>query len=229
MKTIVLNNKCYLSLEDALKHKKELENISLKNTSIVIMPNIAYLSLFKDSNLEIGAQNFYSYNYGAYTGEISLESLKDLNVKYTLVGHPERLELKLDTYTEIKDKLYRSLNSGFKTILCIGKDESEKIIKKELKYYLSNIECKAIENLIIAYEPSSKQEDEEVDLIDVQIVKDLVKKYVKKHFDEEVTFIYGGSINSSNIKDVLSITDGVIIGRASANIKQLKDILKQVK
>ena len=134
MKTIILNHKSYLSYNEITKYKEKINNIQTKNINLVLMPNLAYLSLFKDSKIKIGAQNFYSYNYGSYTGEIPLEILKSLNINYTLVGHPERITLKLDTYEEIKEKLYRSLNSGFKTILCIGHDEKLSTIKKELKY-----------------------------------------------------------------------------------------------
>ena len=227
MKTIILNNKCYLSYKEMMDYKNTLESINNKDLNIVLLPNIAYLSLFKASKLNIGTQNFYSYNYGAYTGEVCLESLKDLNVTYTLVGHPERLELRLDSYTEIKDKLYRSLNSDFKTILCVGKDESEKMIKKELKYYLSNIEYKSFKNLIIAYEPYSKIEEDDVDLVDIELKKECITKYIKKHFDEQVTFIYGGAVNKDNIKDILSITDGVLIGRNSIDVKEIKDLIKE--
>lgn len=229
MKTIILNNKCYLSYKEALNYKDTLESISNKDLNLVVLPNLAYLSLFKDSKINIGVQNFYSYNYGAYTGEICLESLKDLNVKYTLVGHPERLELKLDTYTEVKDKLYRSLNSDFKTVLCVGKDENEKTIKKELKFYLSNIEYKSFKNLIIAYEPYSKIEEDDVDLVDIELKKEYITKYIKQHFDEEITFIYGGAVSKENIKDILSITDGVLIGRNSTDVRELKELFKEAK
>lgn len=228
MKTIILNNKCFLGYEESLKYNKEIENIKHNNIELVLMPSILTLSLFKDSKINIGAQNFYSYKNGSLTGEISLESLKEINVKYTLVAHPERLNLKIDSYEEAKDKLFRSLNSEFKTILCIGKDENEKMIKKELKYYLTGLEYNTFKNLIIAYEPTSKIEGEIIDINEIINVRNLVKSYINKTFEEEVTFIYGGSVNKDNIKEVLDITDGVIIGKASTNINEVKDILKQI-
>ena len=228
MKTIVLNNKCFLGYDESLKYKKEIENIKHNNIELVLMPSILTLSLFKDSKINIGTQNFYSYKNGSYTGEISLESLKEINVKYTLVAHPERLNLKIDSYEEAKDKLFKSLNSEFKTILCIGKDENEKMIKKELKYYLNGLEYNTFKNLIIAYEPASKIEGENIDIREIIKVRDLVKDYIYKTFEEKVSFIYGGSVNKDNIKEVFDITDGVIIGKASANINELKSILKQI-
>lgn len=227
MKTIILNHKSYLNYDEITKYKEELEKISLNNTNLILMPNISYLSMFKNSQIKIGAQNFYSYNFGSYTGETSLEILKSLNINYTLVGHPERITLRLDTYEQIKDKLFRSLNSGFKTILCVGHDESIKILKKELKYFFKGIDYKSFNNLIIAFEPSSKIEGGYVDLHEIEYVKRIINEYTAKHFEIEVPFLYGGSVNKDNIEEILKITDGVILGKISTNISELKGILEK--
>lgn len=227
MKTIILNHKSYLSYEEVKKYKEEIEKIKTKE-NIVLMPNIAYLSMFNNSKLNIGSQNFYSYNYGSYTGEICLESLKSMNIKYTLVGHPERLLLNLDTYIKIKDKLFRSLNMKFQTVLCIGHDENIKTIKRELKYYLRNIEYDSLKNLIIAYEPANKIEGEVVNLKNIQNTYNYIKKYINKHFEMDIPIIYGGSVNKININDILKITDGVLIGKISLDINEVKDILKNL-
>ena len=63
MKTIILNHKSYLSYNEITKYKEKINNIQTKNINLVLMPNLAYLSLFKDCKIKIGAQNFYSYNY----------------------------------------------------------------------------------------------------------------------------------------------------------------------
>lgn len=229
MKTIILNHKSYLSYEEIVKYKKNIEKINNKKINLVLMPNIAYLSLFKDTKLTLGAQNFYSYNYGSYTGEISLETLKSLNINYTLVAHPERITLKLDTYEEIKEKLYRSLNSGFKTILCIGHDEKLSTIKKELKYYIKSSDYIDITNLIIAYEPINKIENSEPNLKDIEYLNNYVKNYFMYEFDTEVKFIYGGSVNKENINEILKLTDGVIIGKNSIDINNVNEIINNIK
>ena len=224
MKLIIFNNKCYLNNDETIRIAKELEKYNKKN-EIVLLPNLIYLSELKNTKVKLGAQNFYSYNYGTYTGEVCLESLKDLNINYTLIGHPERLNLNLDSYTIARDKLFRSLNSGFKTILCIGKDNSERIIKKELKFYLSGLEYNTFKNLIIAFEPLV----DEVDLVEINYIKDKVKNYIKKTYEEDITFIYGGLVDKDNINDILDITDGVIIGKNSTSADEVISILKQVK
>lgn len=227
MKLIILNHKSYLGIKELEKYKKEIEKIKT-GTNIVLFPNILYLSIFKDSKLNIGSQNFYSYNYGSYTGEISLASLKELNITYTLIGHPERIMLHLDTYEQIKDKLYKSLNSNFKTILCIGSTNSLKMIKKELKYYLKGIEEKSLDNLILAYEPIDKIENAIVNLEEITLVINYIKSYTKKHLNKEIPVIYGGSVDKENIKEILSLTDGVLIGKISTDINITKEIIKSL-
>ena len=133
MKTIILNHKSYLTYEEIVKYKTELEELNTSNINLILMPNIAYLSLFRHTPLKIGAQDFNSYNFGSYTGETCLEILKNMDINHTLVGHPERLLLRLDSYDQIRDKLIKSINSGFKTILCVGHNENLKMLKKELK------------------------------------------------------------------------------------------------
>lgn len=229
MKTIILNHKSYLSYEEIQNYKNIIEAQNIENINLVLMPTLAYLSEFKNSKIEIGAQNFYSYNYGSYTGEISLETLKSLNINYTLVGHPERLMLKLDSYQEVKDKFFRSINLGFKTILCVGHNENEKILKKELKFFLNGIEESVLKNLIIAFEPSSKIEGEIVNLKQIQYVYNYIKEYMFKHFEITVPFIYGGSVNKNNIKEILEITDGVILGKNSTEINGVIEILNTIK
>ncbi len=228
MKTIVLNHKSYLTYEEITKYKTELEELSTSNLNLILMPNIAYLSLFRHTPLKIGTQDFYSYTFGSYTGETCLELLKNMDINYTLVGHPERLMLRLDTYDQVKDKFIKSLNSGFKTILCLGHDESLKILKKELKFFLKGIDHNDIKNLIIAYEPASKIGGNKVYLKEIEFVNNFIKKYIEQNFGEEITFIYGGSVNKDNIEEILKITDGVIIGKPSTDINEIKEIIRKI-
>lgn len=228
MKTIILNHKSYLSYEEIKNYKDEITKITNDNINLILFPNIAYLSLFKNTNLTLGSQNFFSYNFGSYTGETSLEILKSLDVTYTLVGHPERLILQIDDYNMIKDKLFKSINSGFKTILCIGHDENMKTLKKELKFFFKGLEHTVFKNLIIAFEPASKIEDGIVNLKEIEYVKNYIKAYMEKHFEIDVPFLYGGSVNKENIIEILKITDGVILGKLSTNINELKEIINLV-
>lgn len=227
MKKIIFNHKSYMSFDEVNKYIKNISSLKIKD-ELIVFPSVNYLALFKDFKYLVGAQNFYSYNYGSYTGEVCLESLSSFGVTYTMIGHPERIMLKLDSYQQIKDKLFRSLNMNFKTILCVGHDNSIKTIKKELKFYLKGIEYKSLENLLIAYEPFSRIDSGEVDLESICYVTDYIKKYMLKHYEVDIPVLYGGGITKDNISDTLKITDGVLIGRVSTNVGLVKEIVKSI-
>ena len=231
-KKIILNHKSYLNYEEILNYKEKIEKIKCKE-EIIIFPSLIYLSLFKNSKYEIGAQNFYSYNYGSYTGEINLESLKYLNIKYTLVGHSERIKFKLDDKKQIKEKLYISLNANFKTILCVG--EMNKVenafgyIKKQLNYYLKNISSSLIKNLSIAYEPSwAIGGKNSLEFKKIAAIIEKIKKYFNKKYDINIEVYYGGSVNEDSIKSIIEVSDGVLIGKISSDISKIKDIIDKI-
>ena len=231
-KKIILNHKSYLNYEEILNYKEKIEKIKCKE-EIIIFPSLIYLSLFKNSKYEIGAQNFYSYNYGSYTGEINLESLKYLNIKYTLVGHSERIKFKLYDKKQIKEKLYISLNANFKTILCVG--EMNKVenafgyIKKQLNYYLKNISSSLIKNLSIAYEPSwAIGGKNSLEFKKIAAIIEKIKKYFNKKYDINIEVYYGGSVNEDSIKSIIEVSDGVLIGKISSDISKIKDIIDKI-
>ena len=157
MKKIILNQKSYLSYDEMTNFIKQYEKLDKTKHDFILFPPVVYLSLFKDKPYKVGTQNFFSYNYGSFTGEISLEQLKSMNIKYTLVSHPERKKIIGETYEIAKEKLYKSLSSKFNTILYIGELSKMRnpisYIKKELNYYLRDIEENNIKYLSICYEP----------------------------------------------------------------------------
>ncbi len=231
-KKIILNHKSYLNYDEILNYKQKIEKIKCDH-EIIIFPSIIYISLFKDSKYEIGSQDLYSYNYGSYTGEINLESLKYLKIKYTLVGHSERIKFNLDDKKQIKEKLYISLNSNFKTILCVGEmskfDNASNYVKKQLKYYLKNVSPSLIKNLSIAYEPSwAIGGKNSLETKKIALMVEKIKKYFKKKYDYDIEVYYGGSVNEESIKDIIEVSDGVLIGKISSDILKIKDIIDKI-
>ena len=232
-KRIILNNKSYLTYDEMLNYKRELGKITIKNIDLILMPQMIYLSSFKNSKLKIGAQNFYSYNGGSYTGETNLEALKSINVNTVLLGHSERKELLNETYEMIRNKLFKSLNSKFDTILCVGelkkKDNALGYIKKELKYYMHNLEEDNIDYLTLAYEPSwAIGGFESLETEKISQVVNGIKKYMLKKYKKDIKVLYGGSVDNSNIKEILAVTDGVILGRLSTDINKVKELIKKI-
>ena len=213
---------------------KQYEKLDKTKHDFILFPPVVYLSLFKDKPYKVGTQNFFSYNYGSFTGEISLEQLKSMNIKYTLVSHPERKKIIGETYEIAKEKLYKSLSSKFNTILFIGELSKMRnpisYIKKELNYYLRDIEENNIKYLSICYEPYIMGVSTEIkDYNRLKKIIDFIKEYINKKYNENINVFYGGNVTKENIKEILEITNGILLGKASTSIDNLKEIIKEIK
>lgn len=233
MKKVILNQKSYFLYGDMLKFKNEFDNIKPNNYEFILFPPILYLTLFIDSKYKIGCQNFYSYNLGSYTGEINLESLKNIGIKYSMIGHYERRKFIGELYSTSKEKLYKSLNAKFNTILCVGELKKTKrpysYIKKELSFYLKNIESDNIKYLSIVYEPNWAIGSGKIQCIDkITKIVTQIKNFVYKKYGVDIDVYYGGSIDKNNIKQILEVCDGIMLGKVSTDIKSLKVILDEI-
>ncbi len=234
MKKIILNQKSYLLYDDMVKFKKEFDKFNVPNHELIIFPPLLYLSMFKDSQYKVGVQNFHSYKMGSFTGELNLESLRDIGIKYTLVGHYERRQYVSETYEVSKEKLFKSISSKNNTILCVGEHRKTRnpfaYIKKELNFYLKAIDFTSIKYLSILYEPNWAVGSGKIqcaDKIEKTIKK--IKDYVLKKYDYKVEVYYGGSIDKENIEKILEISDGIVLGKVSTDMTELKDMLSVLK
>ncbi len=232
-KKLILNHKSYLNINEIEVYKKELEKVSSKNIDIILFPSVIYLSMFNDYKHKVGAQNFYSYNYGNYTGEINLESLKNLGINYTLLNHYERIENGIDSYNIVKEKVFKSLSSNFNTILMVGETKKLKnpfsYIKKQLNYYLKNIEEVKIKNLSILYEPSWILDSSEYQ--DINVIRKIVvqiKEYFIKKYKLDIEVYYASGVTKENINEILEVCDGVGLGKKSTDVKYIKDIIDKL-
>ena len=152
MKSLIIANwKCNPS---TLREAKLLFNSlkrglkKLRNIEVVICPPFLYLSSFKFRvpSFKLGAQDVFWEERGAYTGEISLLMLKNIGVKYVIIGHSERRRILRETDEMINKKIKATLNNKLKPILCIGETEEErkegktfKILENQIKKALFQI------------------------------------------------------------------------------------------
>ena len=231
MKKIILNHRSYLSIEEIKKYIEDFPKLVNEKLDIVVFPNILYLSLFEDFCTEVGCQNFYSETYGDYTGEINLESLKKLNVNYTMISHKDRVNSLLDTPSQLREKLNRSINNDFKTILVVGEEKMVedpfKYIKGDLNYILKNINKEKLDNLTILYNPMWLDDKSQ----DVNIIRKVVidiKEYFINHYKKDIDVYYGSGVNEDNINEILEFCDGVCIEKESLDVYKLKDIFDSI-
>ena len=232
MKKIILNQKSYLLYDEIIEFKKELDKIKNKDYEFILFPPVQYLALFKDAKYKVGTQNFYTYGMGSFTGEINLESLKDMGINNTLIGYFERRKFMFEPYEIAKEKLFKSLSSKCETILCLGEESKTRkpfsYIKKEINYYLKSIESSTLKYLSFAYVPSYALGIASKDTEDIVKVIDRIKKYVSSKYDIEVEVYYGGSIDNSNVKEILEVSDGILLDKQAVDINLLKELLKEL-
>lgn len=234
-KVIIGNFKMNLLPNEVVLYIENLKKDIKSNNEIVLcVPyvDIPYASnIVNDTNIYIGAQNMYSREEGAYTGEISVKMLKSIKTDYVLLGHYERRLYFNETEEEINKKLILALKYNIKPIVCIGSNES---LENEINMILKDIKKESINNIIFIYEPvfsigtgNLLDKNEIIDKIK------LIKNIIFKKYDEEfnnLTLGYGGSINSNNIFDIVNNDEinVILVGSSSLNEKEFANIINLI-
>lgn len=233
MKKIILNQKSYLTYDEMLKYKSEFSKFKSNKYELVLFPPVLYLSMFKDYSIPIGSQNFYSSKEGSFTGEINLEALKSIGATYTMVANHDRRKYNGETSSDSKEKLFKSLNAKFNTLLYVGEVKKNNIpftyIKRDLHMYLKNIDKNSLKYLSIVYEPNWSIGNCEIqDVNKIAKIIRRIKIYIKNIYGIDMNVYYGGRVNSDNINEIFEICDGIVLGKVSTNIKDLKNLLSKI-
>lgn len=211
-------------------------------TECVVFPPAIYLSLTKDllSNSPIlwGAQNVYTQDFGAYTGEISAPMLSDFDCRYVLVGHSERRHLFAEDEKFITEKFHQVKEHDMIPVLCVGETLAEReqgLTKDVLKRQLCKIAelgKDAFKRCVVAYEPvwaigtgitATPEQAQSVH----KFIRDLVAEY-DEACANKLPILYGGSVNEHNAQALFAMPDidGGLVGGASLNARQFLEILK---
>tara|TARA_Y100000996_G_scaffold376737_1_gene328307 strand:+ start:822 stop:1532 length:711 start_codon:yes stop_codon:yes gene_type:complete len=233
MKYIIFNWKSYLNLKQTQKLSRLIASFSKSRKHKIISAPSNFFTLNINSNFPkniISAQNIDTHGLGASTGSLDISYLSENKIEYCILGHSEVRSNFNETDCLVKQKLELCLSNKIKPIICIG--ESEKIYKsKKTKNFLKNqiedIFSKKIfyRELIIAYEPlwsigtGLTPKIEEIDEISSYLVK-ITKKYTFKN----INILYGGSVNLTNVSDILNLrnVNGVLVGSASTKPEFIK-------
>ena len=213
----------------------------INNVDIIFCPPFTGLcSINISSPFYLGAQNCYYKDSGAYTGEISLSMLLECNVEYVIIGHSERRHIFDEKNDSINKKVLKVIESEIRPILCVGETIDEMnagkaydVIKEQIISGLNSIE--SLSNIIIAYEPvwaigtwltaSSEQINE---------IHTFIRKILSQLFDDKESkntpILYGGSVNSANANELISIdgVNGFLIGGASLDVIKFSEVVKIV-
>ena len=225
----------FIQAKDLVTNLKKIKYNKDKLTN-VICPQFLLLptlneALFK-SDFILGAQDIHFELNGAYTGDTSIELVKDYNCKYSIIGHSERRALHNESNGMIKKKVKLCFDNFIIPILCVGesieqrkKNTYKDFILKQLTGCIQKIKCP---ELVIAYEPIwSIGTGITPKVKDIIEVSELIFSFLKKEKIDKFQILYGGSVNSSNFKEINSIDkiNGALIGGASLKIDEMEKIL----
>lgn len=222
-----------------------IESISSKLDIHTYVPYIdiqTAIEYSKNSRLKIGAQNCHFESFGAFTGEISADMLLSLEIKNVIIGHSERRKYFCETDEMINQKVSKVLNNNMFVIFCVGETLEErdagielKIVKSQIVNGLKNIDNKYLNNICIAYEPVwAIGTGKNATPLEANQMCKQIRLEVKEMYGEEMSstipILYGGSLNSENIEDIIvqSDIDGGLIGGASLKADKFYEIIDKV-
>ncbi|MCD8122756.1 MAG: triose-phosphate isomerase [Clostridiales bacterium] len=190
---------------------------------------IPALEAAKGSNIEIGAENMYFEEKGAYTGEIAPNMLTDVGVKYVIIGHSERREYFAETNETVNRKVLKAFEHGLTPIICCGESLTQREqgitidwIRQQIKIAFQNVTADQARTAVIAYEPiwaigtgktATSDQAEEV----CGAIRACIGEIYDEATAEAIRIQYGGSVNAGNAAELFAKPDidGGLVGGAS--------------
>jgi triosephosphate isomerase len=210
---------------------------------VAVIPSFVHLDAvgqaIAGSTIALGAQDAYFEKNGAFTGEISLSMLKDLNVKYVLIGHSERRHILGEGNALLNKKLKAVIADGLTAVLCVGETLDERkqnktfdVVLHQLTQGLAGVDKSQAGQLVIAYEPVwaigtglNATPDQ------AQEVHAFTRAQLGKIFDQPTAAAlriqYGGSVKAANAGELMGQPDidGALVGGASLKLDDFVGII----
>ena len=223
--------------------KRELFKLDFAKVDVVLCPVFTALSevaeVLNETDIQLGAQDIYWQEEGAFTGEVSPVMLKDAGCQYVIIGHSERRQFFGETNETVNKKLKASLKHGLTPIICVGENLQEresnntfKVIKNHVEGALVDISAEDMLKSIIAYEPvwaigtgktATGEQAQEVH----KFIRDLLRKMYGEEVATSVRIQYGGSVKPENIVELMGKpdVDGALVGGASLKVDSFSSIV----
>jgi triosephosphate isomerase (TIM) len=231
-KIVAGNWKMNLSQDQAIALCKEVNQLTIGSTiEVYIFPPMLYVSdcHANSTQVKVGAQNGYSKDSGAYTGEVSMLQLKEAGISAVLIGHSERRDYFNETNELLKEKLDASISHGVKPFFCCGEPLEIRenntflaYVKNQLEESVFHLSPADFSKVVLAYEPiwaigtgktASTEQAEEMHAA----IRSWVEEKYGKEIAANTSILYGGSCNPSNAQALFACenVDGGLIGGAS--------------
>ena len=183
----------------------------------------------KGTNINIGAENMYFEESGAYTGEIAPNMLTDIGVKYVIIGHSERREYFAETDETVNKKVLKAFEHGITPIICCGETLAQReqgvtidFIRQQIKIALLNVTADQAKTAVIAYEPiwaigtgkvATTEQAQEV----CKAIRECVAEIYDQATADAIRIQYGGSVSADSAPELFAQPDidGGLVGGAS--------------
>ena len=245
-KIIAGNWKMNKTIEEAIElaNGLKLDLADCKDVDVVLCPPFTALKSVSDivseTQIAVGSQNMSSEDEGAYTGEICHTMLKEIFVRYVILGHSERRQYYKENDFWINKKVVKALEKNLRPILCVGETledresgSTEKVVEVQVREGLKDVAAESYTELVIAYEPvwaigtgkvATAQQAQDVHAFIRGVVKDMVGAEAA----DAVRIQYGGSMKPDNAVELLGQPDidGGLIGGAALDATSFAGIVK---
>jgi triosephosphate isomerase (TIM) len=245
------NWKMNLSLSQGMKLIDDIlaKDITLKsNQHVIFGVPFPYLipaieKVADKKNYDVAAQNCYSKESGAYTGEVSAAILKSIGTEYVIIGHSERREYFNENHNELAEKINICFQHHMKPIFCCGEPLSireeagqNSFVSMQLRESLFHLDESKVKGMIIAYEPiwaigtGQTATSEQAQEMHAHIRHIMAGQYGQPIADS-ISILYGGSVKGSNAKELFSKpdVDGGLVGGASLKADEFAEIINALK
>ncbi len=214
------------------------------NIDIGVAPTYLCLDAVKSINKDmiVAAQNCHFLENGAYTGEVSIPMLKEINIDWVILGHSERRTYDNETSGVCNKKIKALLANDMTPVYCCGesldlfeKGLTKSYVKAQIKEGFEGLSAEEAKKVIIAYEPiwsigTGKNASTEIAQDICSFVRSIIKELYSEEVAESVRVLYGGSVKPVNVKEYLSQNDidGALVGGASLKVESFKELLDNI-
>lgn len=241
-KIVVANWKMNGSLVDNKKWYNLFISKQIPNIDIAVCPSFVYLAqaqqLLMSTKIGWGVQDVSEQIHGAYTGQVSVDMLKDFGVHYAIIGHSERRSICLESDELVALKAERVLLSGLTPIVCVGEtleqrknNQTKEVVARQLNTVLELCKNHDLTKLVVAYEPvwaigtglvATPEQAEEVH----KFLRKQIAECVTGNLANNTRIMYGGSVKPDNAAELFSQPniDGGLIGGASLDAASFLEI-----
>jgi triosephosphate isomerase (TIM) len=239
------NWKMFKTVTEAVVFAKEFRSLvkDVTGVEIVVAPPFTAIhgmaEALRNTNVAVGAQDLYWEKEGAFTGEVSAGMIKEAGAEFVIIGHSERRRLFQETDATVNKKIFAAIGADLTPIVCVGetleereRNDTFKILDRQIKDGLDRLTAEQIANLVIAYEPVwAIGTGKNATAAQAQEAHAHIRTRLRQWFGADAAdrchILYGGSVKPDNISSLIqeADVDGALVGGASLELKSFGELV----